>query len=252
MELGSGALQKTEALLRAIVADGKDVDYHAPDLDQNELARTLEERGPIGYRHVRCHGLLGTYDDGRAWLSQAGNTNRPKAILSLGSTIDGITRFEATRFLREWSSTLQRSGTKSRSQDCQVIIGLDANTDGAAVWNAYNDFAGDNRRVMETLSHANHDLGYEAFPPFEWLVEGVWDALDKCHNQYVVPLKDVILEGTFHRNGERILICQSYKWDHVERNRLWQRSDLSEKKRLCAIGNGLYGMYSFPLILGGS
>lgn len=104
-----------------------------PDLDQNELAPTLEELGPIGYRHVRCHGLLGTYDDGRASLSQAGNKHRPKAILSLGSTIDGITRFEATRFLREWSSTLQRSVTKSRSQDCQVIIGLDANTDGAAV-----------------------------------------------------------------------------------------------------------------------
>jgi EasF-like predicted methyltransferase len=249
LELGSGALRKTEILLRAIEAQGKDVDYYALDLDRNELARTLKQLGPTSYRHVRCHGLLGTYDDGRAWLSKAENADRSKAVLSLGSTIGGLTRVETTEFLREWSSTLQSSGTKSRSQ---VIIGLDGNTDGATVWNAYNDFAGDNRRfVMNALSHANHDLGCEAFRLSEWTVEGVWDAVDKCHNQYVVPLKDVILEGTFLRKGERILVCQSYKWDHVERKRLWQRSNLAEKAQLCANGNDLYGMFPLPLIVDG-
>lgn len=145
--------------------------------------------------------------------------DKPKAILSLGSTIGGLTRAEATEFLCEWSSTLQNFSTKGRSQ---VIIGLDGNTDSATVWNAYNDFAGDNRRfVMNALSHANHDLGYEAFHPSEWTVEGVWDARDKCHNQYVVPLKDVTFEGTRLKKDERIMVCQSYKWDHVERKDLW-------------------------------
>lgn len=135
--------------------------------------------------------------------------------------------------------TAPRPGTEGRSQ---VIIGLDGNTDGATVWNAYNDFAEDNCRfVMNALSHANYDLGFEAFRPSEWTVEGVWDAVDKCHNQYVVPLKDVILEGTFLRKGERIMVCQSYKWDHVERKRLWKRSNLLENVQLCANGNDLYG-----------
>lgn len=239
LELGSGALRKTEILLRAIEAQSKDVDYYALDLDQNELARTLQELGPSEHRHVKCHGLLGTYDDGRAWLSEAINADRPKALLSLGSTIGGFTRVEATAFLREWSSTLQGFGKQGKSQ---VIIGLDGNTDGATVWSAYNDSAGDNRWfVMNVLSHANHDLGYEAFHPSEWTVEGVWDAMDKCHNQYVVPLKDMIFEGIWLRKGERIMICQSYKWDHIERKRLWKQINLSEKAGLCANGNDMYG-----------
>jgi EasF-like predicted methyltransferase len=165
LELGSGALRKTEILLQAIEAQGKDFDYYALDLDRSELVRTLQELSPSGYRHVRCHGLLGTYDDGRAWLSEAINVDRPKAILSLGSTIGGLTRIEATAFLHEWSSTLQGFGKRGKSQ---VIIGLDGLTDGATVWSAYNDFAGDNRRfVMNALSHANSDLGYEAFHPSE-------------------------------------------------------------------------------------
>jgi uncharacterized SAM-dependent methyltransferase len=76
-----------------------------------------------------------------------------------------LARAKATKFLSDWSSTLQGFGEKGRSQ---VIIGLDENADGATVWRAYNDFAGDNHRfVMNALSHANHDLGYEAFHPSE-------------------------------------------------------------------------------------
>jgi uncharacterized SAM-dependent methyltransferase len=81
LKLGSGALRKTEILLRAIEAQGRNIDYYAFDLDKKELARTLQELGPSGYRYSRCHGLLGTYDDGRAWLSKADNANKPKAIL---------------------------------------------------------------------------------------------------------------------------------------------------------------------------
>lgn len=244
LELGSGALRKTEILLRAIETQGKDIDYFALDLDQNELARTLQELSPSGYRHVRCHGLLGTYDDGQTWLSEAINAEQPKAIFSLGFTIGGLTRVEATAFLHEWSSTLQGFGKKGKSQ---VIIGLDGNTEGATVWSAYNDFAGDNRRfVMNALAHANHDLGYEAFHPCKWTVEGVWDATSKCHNQYVVPLKDVVFEGTRLQKGGRIMVCQSYKWDHFERKRLWKQSNLSEKVGLCANGNDLYGVSRIP------
>jgi uncharacterized SAM-dependent methyltransferase len=175
--------------------------------DGNELARTLQELGPSDYRHVQCHGLLGTYDDGRAWLSAANNAGRPKVILSLGSTSGGLTRAKATKFLSNWSSIMQGFGEKDRSQ---VIVDLDENADGATVWRAYSDFAGDNHRfVINALSHANHNLGYGAFHPSEWTIEGVWGETGKCHNQYVVPLKHVVFEGTRLQRAERIMVCQS-------------------------------------------
>jgi uncharacterized SAM-dependent methyltransferase len=171
------------------------------------LARTLQELGPSDYRHVQCHGLLGTYDDGRAWLSAANNAGRPKVILSLGSTSGGLTRAKATKFLSNWSSIMQGFGEKDRSQ---VIVDLDENADGATVWRAYSDFAGDNHRfVINALSHANHNLGYGAFHPSEWTIEGVWGETGKCHNQYVVPLKHVVFEGTRLQRAERIMVCQS-------------------------------------------
>ena len=72
-------------LLRALEEQGKDVDYYALDLSREELERTL---GQVpSFRHVRCHGLLGTYDDGREWLKLPENLARPKCILSLGSSI---------------------------------------------------------------------------------------------------------------------------------------------------------------------
>lgn len=39
------------------------------------------------FKYVSCHGLLGTYDDGREWLKQPHLASRPKTILHLGSSI---------------------------------------------------------------------------------------------------------------------------------------------------------------------
>jgi hypothetical protein len=57
------------------------------DLSQDELDRTLAQ--VPGFRHVACHGLLGTYDDGKEWIAQLGD--RPKCIISMGSSIGEYT-----------------------------------------------------------------------------------------------------------------------------------------------------------------
>ena len=72
-------------LLRALDAAGKSIDYFALDLSLEELKRTLEQVPE--FKHVRCHGLHGTYDDGLAWLKLPENSSRPKCVLSLGSSI---------------------------------------------------------------------------------------------------------------------------------------------------------------------
>jgi uncharacterized SAM-dependent methyltransferase len=72
-------------LLQALEDAGKDIDYYALDLSLKELKRTLEQV-PV-FRHVRCHGLHGTYDDGLDWLKMPENSTRPRCVMSLGSSI---------------------------------------------------------------------------------------------------------------------------------------------------------------------
>ena len=74
-------------LLHALEAARKDVDYYALDLSSKELKRTLEQ--VPRFKHVRCHGLLGTYEDGLDWLKLPQNKSRPKCVMSLGSSIGG-------------------------------------------------------------------------------------------------------------------------------------------------------------------
>lgn len=81
-------LRKVNLLLQAIEDAGKTIDYYALDLSEAELERTLAQLP--AYKHVRSHGLLGTYDDGRDWLKQPSNLSRTKCILTLGSSIGMI------------------------------------------------------------------------------------------------------------------------------------------------------------------
>lgn len=75
-------------MLKALEEAGKTIDYYALDLSREELERTLRQLP--AYRHVECHGLLGTYDDGREWLKKRPNLERQKCILTLGSSIGGL------------------------------------------------------------------------------------------------------------------------------------------------------------------
>jgi L-histidine Nalpha-methyltransferase / hercynylcysteine S-oxide synthase len=92
VELGSGNLRKVQILLQALEDAKKDVDYYALDLDKRELERTLAQ--VPAFRHVQCHGLHGTYDDGREWLKNSSVASRPKCVMSLGSSIGQLPSLE--------------------------------------------------------------------------------------------------------------------------------------------------------------
>jgi len=121
-------LRKVSILLRALEVIAKDVDYYALDLSSKELKRTLEQVPT--FKHVRCHGLLGTYDDGLDWLKMPSNKSRPKCVMSLGSSIGNFHRHEAAAFLRGFAEILQSSDS--------MLIGLDATDDPGKVYHAYN------------------------------------------------------------------------------------------------------------------
>ncbi|KAK5719410.1 hypothetical protein LTR15_007933 [Elasticomyces elasticus] len=238
LELGSGNLRKVGILLKALDAAGKHVDYYALDLDRNELERTLSQLGPTQFKHVRCHGLFGTYDDGRAWLSKEQHAKRPKCVLSLGSTIGSMSRDEAARFWSDWARMLRVSG-----EEASIIIGIDGSKDGDKVFRAYNDRDGANKRFIENaIPQANKQLGYEAFKPDEWRQQGEWNAAEGKHDQYLVPVKDVCFEDVRIAEGERVYIVSSMKYDDKEKARLFRASGLTEVERYTN-GDGSYGLH---------
>jgi uncharacterized SAM-dependent methyltransferase len=128
-------LRKVSILLQALETAGKDIDYYALDLNLKELKRTLEQ--VPAFKHVKCHGLHGTYDDGLDWLKTPEIRSRPKCVMSLGSSIGEWFLFssssllirsrrrEAAEFLRSFAENLETSDT--------MLIGLDATNDPAKV-----------------------------------------------------------------------------------------------------------------------
>ncbi|EMC91772.1 hypothetical protein BAUCODRAFT_116776 [Baudoinia panamericana UAMH 10762] len=219
VELGSGNLRKIKILLDALDAAGKHVEYYALDLMETELERTLADVPK--YRYVRCQGLLGTYDDGFAWLQKDENASKSKTVLSMGSSIGNFPRDEAADFVRQITSALG-------PQD-MLLIGVDACQDPQKVFHAYNDSEGVTHEFTANgLKHANRLLGYEAFKLDDWEIIGEYDNSRGGHRAFVIPRIDVEVEGILLKKGERIRIEESYKYSKTQANELWRASGVQE------------------------
>ena len=232
-------LRKIKILLQALDDIGKSVDYYALDLSLPELQRTLALVSPGTYTHVRCHGLLGTYDDGCVWLQRPENMERHCCIISLGSTIGSFTRPDAASFLAKFADVLRRKSGPLASQespskvDSCMIIGLDGCKDEAKVSLAYNDASGKNAGfIANAMKHANSVLGYTMFRQDDWYVQGEWNTVSGSHDQFLIPLRDVVLfDGVSVKAGEKILVVQSYKYDDEDKTSLWRKAHLTEVGR---------------------
>lgn len=222
VELGSGCLRKIKILLDALEAQRKTVFYYALDLNRAELERTLTDISPSSFKFVRCHGLLGTYDDGRRWLQQSLFVTRPKCILSLGSTIGSSSGPEAAHFLGGFVEAVKTSTEKTL-----FIVGLDGCQDGLNIRHAYNDPEGCNSRfISNILLHANKVLGCEAFDPKDWKVEGDWNAQCGSHDQFLIPQRNLVASGVALTKGRGLYVVSSYKFDEQEQEKLWAEAGL--------------------------
>ncbi|EOD44923.1 putative duf323 domain protein [Neofusicoccum parvum UCRNP2] len=221
VELGSGNLRKVNILLQALERQKKDIDYFALDLSLPELERTLAEVPSQSYKHVKCHGLHGTYDDGMVWMKRPEISSKPKTVLSLGSSIGNFKRHEAGPFLRSVADSLQTGDN--------LIIGLDACKDPERVYHAYNDRHGTTHAfILNGLRNANRILGTEAFKAGEWEAIGEFDVENGRHHAFVSPLKDVTVDGVAIKAGERIRIEESYKYSAEETRALWEYTQVAE------------------------
>ena len=193
------------------------------DLSQPELERTLSAVDGV-YRHVRCRGLLGTYDDGLVWIKKSAKLGKPKCILWLGSSIGNIERTEAADFLTEFTEVL-------RGQDA-MLIGIDACQESGKVYHAYNDKQGTTHEfILNGLMHANKLMGKEVFRKDDWKVIGEYDEVAGRHQAFYSPVKDVVVEETLIRAGEKIRVEESYKYSLLQSNELWQRAGLMVRGR---------------------
>ncbi|KAI2781114.1 C-type lectin protein [Daldinia loculata] len=224
LELGSGNLRKVALLLQALDDAGKKIDYYALDLSEDELSRTLAQ--VPNFRHVRCHGLLGTYDDGREWLRRPQIASKRKCVLSLGSSIGNFHRDEAASFLRGFADVLQPADS--------FLIGLDSCTDPSKVYHAYNDRHGITHRfLLNGLSHANEVLGHKAFDLDDWQVIGeyVYDIEGGRHQAFYSPPRDTVVLGETVKAQERIQVEQSLKYSEEGCRNLWRSAGMIEADR---------------------
>ncbi|KAF7564098.1 hypothetical protein G7046_g34 [Stylonectria norvegica] len=234
IELGSGNLRKVCLLLQAFEDLGKSIDYYALDLSREELERTLAQVPDFEY--VSCHGLWGTYDDGKEWLSRACVVGRPKCILHLGSSIGNFVFNEAAQFLEGFSEVLQPSDI--------MIVGVDSSSDPAKVYHAYNDEKGTTHQfILNGLVHANEIFGEEVFKVEDWKVIGeyVYDEEGGRHQAFVTPVRATkVLDSTVQPH-ERIKIEQSAKFSITELEELCSTAGLYETE--CWSSGHEYGLH---------
>ena len=87
---------------------GREADCYALDLSPNLVRRSLDTISSIPFKNIRCHSVLGTYDDARDWLQSSANRDTPKCILSLGSSVGNLTDMEAVEFIKNFAGPLYR------------------------------------------------------------------------------------------------------------------------------------------------
>lgn len=227
VELGSGNLRKVSILLRALDAAGKSVDYFALDLSLKELERTLEQVPE--FKYVKCHGLLGTYDDGLAWLKLPENSSRPKCVLSMGSSIGNFQRNDASSFLKSFAEVLSPSD--------MFLIAIDATSNPEKIYHAYNDEKGVTHRfILNGLVQANEILGENVFDIADWTVIGeyVYDTQGGRHQAFYSPSRDITIRDVLVKAGERVKIEVSLKYLSKETAKLLKDAGLREAQKWSA------------------
>ena len=206
---------------------GRKVDYYALDLCPDSVRRSVETISSILFKNIRCYGVIGTYEDARDWLQSSENRDTPKCVLSLGSSLGNLTDTEAVGFLKSFAGPLHYSKKSCISQQkaagipmWTLLLGIDTCISEQLVRAAYADSFGINSSfLLNALEHVNTLLGYKAFHPEQWTVSREWN--NSCIKQYLVPMKDVVFEGTLLWAGRKVPIIHSQKFDTEQRTKLW-------------------------------
>jgi len=210
-ELGSGSASKTRLLIEALLRAHGGLRYVPVDISKTMLeASSLELLGC--YEALEIRAIASEYEVGLRHLRR--ETDRPKLIAWLGSTIGNFAPAEAATFLG------RVRGAMSPSDRC--LVGIDLRKDRAVLESAYDDEAGVTARFnINLLERINRELGGE-FRVDRFSHRAVWDEQAGRVEMHLVsgsdqrvPIRDLDLEIEF-RSGESIHTESSFKYSQSE------------------------------------
>src|SRR5438045_5829336 len=153
-------------LLSALSKGNKHITYYALDLSKESLRDNMFQFSQEKYPNIRGYGLWGTFDDAHSWLSYfKPDILHPRYFCSLGSQFGNDYFPDAVKRWQKWSSIF---GPKDR-----FLVGMDATSDPARLWNSYHDSDGlFERYIRRGFVHSNTLLGSEWYRHEEWDVDG--------------------------------------------------------------------------------
>jgi len=212
------------------------------DLSLPELQRTFSDIRGTDFKYVKCHGLHGTYDDGREWLISNNHVkNKQKCILWMGSSIGNFDRDDGADFVRTFANKVLRPGDKDF-----MLIGIDACKDPVRVWHAYNDVDKITEDfIMNGLVNANGILKENVFKRADWDYIGEYDVENGRHQAFYGAREDVHLGHPLHlviKKGEKVRVERSYKYSAKESTQLWEDTGLIEGAKWGS-DDGEYSMF---------
>jgi L-histidine Nalpha-methyltransferase len=195
VELGAGDGLKTTVLLRHFLEEGADFEYQPIDISGNALEllkRQFEKKLP----GLQINCFEGDYFKVLDKLKL--NSEIPKIVLFLGSTIGNFKRDEVVPFLRQLKNSMAKGDL--------LLIGFDLAKDPGVVLNAYNDRKGVTREFnLNLLKRINSELGGD-FNIENFLHYPIYDPIEKAAKSFliskvnqVVYLKDLGLTFNFKK-----------------------------------------------------
>ncbi|NQV52632.1 MAG: L-histidine N(alpha)-methyltransferase [Flavobacteriales bacterium] len=144
-ELGAGDGQKTFHFLREL--DPKKYTYRPIDISSNAVNK-LQGAVSFEFPNVQVDPIEGEYFHALEHLK----SDRPKAILFMGSNIGNLLDERANEFLKRLSATMQSGDT--------LLLGVDLKKAKEIVLPAYNDSAGVTAAFnLNVLQRINRELG---------------------------------------------------------------------------------------------
>jgi len=183
LEFGAGDGTKTKILVRELLKSGGEFRYLPIDISKDVL-NGLEQNFNQSFPELK---IVPKHKDYFSALSDVySESDNPKLILFLGSSIGNFSKAQAVKFLRELNEKL-RAGD-------QALIGFDLKKNPHTVISAYNDSEGVTKKFNLNLLarinrelEANFDLSKFDHYPF-------YDPETGLAKSYIVSLEDQVVD----------------------------------------------------------
>jgi L-histidine N-alpha-methyltransferase len=211
VEFGSGNSTKTRLLIEALLHEHGSLSYCPVDISPSVLeASALQLLDD--YKRLEIRAIAGEYQDGLRRIRR--DTQRPKLILWLGSSIGNLDRPSAEKFVSELRGEM--------NLEDRLLLGIDLRKDRDVLESAYNDSRGVTARFnLNLLARINRELGGQ-FDSESFDFQATYDEVEgkvvshlRSRRDQTVRIEDLGLDVEFAA-GESIHTENSFKYSQAE------------------------------------